>query len=258
MTIHSVAVESSTSIETSIPSLTSTEATLAFQVPLRHYVGAELTDVLSDVRAHDGQLYTNDHHFRDTLFGHPADQIRAEVKDGTIRANLYSLDHPTTAQDRFEHDMQQFILIDGEVWTRCGEPAYQVLASRLGVMIEATIDLSATARPGILFAATDWDSALRQGNAIATDRGLVGFKDSLEATRRIQVLDEHMVTREPYEAVLAHKTTEIQSIFGKISNLATAAERRSVLDAHAALREIETAVASVRETMGGVYVVEGF
>lgn len=258
MNLHPISVSGPTNLETSIPSVSSAEAFLAFRVPLTHYVGAELTQVFSDVRAYDGKLYTNDPHFQDTVNGHPADQVRAEVKAGAIPANRYGLYDAPTTRDRFEYDMQQFILVDGEVWTQCDEPGYQVLASRQGVMIEATMSRSASGRPGILFAANDWYSALRQGFAIAADRGLGNFNESLEAARRIHVLNERAVTREPYEDVLERRTREVQAIAGRIANLGAAAERRGIHDATKTLQEIEAAVAEAREALKGIYVVEGF
>lgn len=253
MNNHLISVAGRTNLETSIPSVTSSEAPLAFRVPLTHYVGDEFEQVRSDVRSYDGKLYTNDLFYWDSMHGHPSE----EVKAGTIPAERYERHEAGAAPDRLKYDMQQFVLIDGEAWIQCGEPAYQVLAGREGIVIEATIDLKAAGRPGIQFAANDWGSALMQGFAIAADRGIGNFDEALEAAQRIHVLDERAISREPYEELLERKTREVQTIAGIITSIASAAKTESILDARETFRGIETAIATAREVMESIYVVPG-
>ena len=186
-------------IQVSIPSLTSEEAPVAFRLSDYHHKENKQTEI----RWYQGKLWeqytdwdrSGERAVRVTDF--KADYLPRLLRPGLPYGHARSRE---LCQKRYRKEAERFVLIDGNIWERAGEPRYVINTFGLGhnhggtgLFVEEYYNSNISRER--YFSALDGDKAVSEANRIAERRGDTESMGRFE--KMIEVLLPEAVTIQP-------------------------------------------------------------
>lgn len=187
-----------------VKSITSEEAPIAFVLSDYHHVSEE-TPI---VRCYKGKLYMQYMVMGRYLQGHDCEDCKHYPQGLEY---IRQIVHPWLTYDReernkefavnaYKQNLSRYILIDGYIWARCGEPRYCICTFGLGhnhggtgLFVETYYNPHISKRH--YFNAFDYQKAIDTANAIAQGRG--DTKDVGRFEKMIDVVMPSMVKVKP-------------------------------------------------------------
>lgn len=188
-------VSHDTSAKATIPTVTATDAPVAFRVTNHNRA-------VSEIRTHAGRLYGPYLPARQqTDPTEPGSaQFPAEIDENDHTQTRYRLGSPSTAEEftaAVTEYFARFLIIDNAVWVEVPEPGYHVATYGLGG-INGSTGLSVSTRKdhGTLFRADEFEAALTHAIETSRDRGddPTRYEQHGEDYRDIEVLIPEAVT----------------------------------------------------------------
>lgn len=128
-----------------------------------------------------------------TYFGRYKDYIKDSLREG--REEVIT---------RAENDMNEYLLVDGKLYTTTSEPMYCIYTFGLGhnhAGIGTSLSINGRYNPNIskerYFNALEYDKALNKALEIALNRGDTDSLDYIKNCQKIEVFNDKFVTRNP-------------------------------------------------------------
>lgn len=181
-----------------IPRMTAEEAPVAFRC-------REIDDTVKEVRLFNGRLYVADDYGPESVICPGDTDFPAEGDAGQDR-RIHGHRHCGSAeefQETVEGCLRRFLIIDDQVWTRTGEPRYDVMTFGLGhnhggTGLSHTFSDNPNVAARSYFRADEFDSALAYAIEVADRRGdtedVARFTNHRDRYRTIEVLIPDAVT----------------------------------------------------------------
>ena len=129
---------------------------------------------------------------------------------------------------QLQDEADQYLVVDGEVWKKSGEPRWEVSYGRLGVTLDVGTFDSTTVEPGDYFRADEYEQAMEHVRTLAAERG----EDVTEPYVKITVHDSSVLrlvvpARESRETVAARRNlAELVTRFAETVSLAAGSPLR--------------------------------